>query len=32
MFEVIDYSLCSPNLLFKFIDLLQDECKLGHGG
>ena len=31
-FEVIDYSLCSPNLLFKFIDYLQDECKLGHGG
>ena len=31
-FEVIDYSLCSPNLLFKFIDFLQDECKLGHGG
>ena len=25
-------SLCSPNLLFKFIDYLQDECKLGHGG
>ena len=31
-FEVIDYSLCSPNLLFKFIDFLQDECKAGHGG
>ena len=31
-FEVIDYNLCSPNLLFKFIDVLQDECKLGHGG
>ena len=31
-FEVIDYSLCSQNLLFKFIDFLQDECKLGHGG
>ena len=31
-FEVIDHSLCSPNLLFKFIDFLQDECKLGHGG
>ena len=31
-FEVIDYSLCSPNLLFKFIDFLQVECKLGHGG
>ena len=32
MFEVIDYNLCSPHLLFKFIDFLQDECKLGHGG
>ena len=31
-FDVVDFSLCSPNLLFKFIDHLQDECKLGHGG
>ena len=31
-FGVIDFSLCSPNLLFKFIDYLEDECKLGHGG
>ena len=31
-FGVIDFSLCSPNLLFKFIDYLQDECELGHGG
>ena len=31
-FGVVDFSLCSPNLLFKFIDYLQDECKLGHGG
>ena len=31
-FEVMDYSLCSPNFLFKFIDYLQEECKLGHGG
>ena len=31
-FEVVDFSLCPPNLLFKFIDYLQDECKLGHGG
>ena len=30
--DVVDFSLCSPNLLFKFIDYLQDECKLGHGG
>ena len=28
----LDFSLCSPNLLFKFIDYLQEECKLGHGG
>ena len=31
-FDVVDFSLCSPNLLFKFIDYLQHECKLGHGG
>ena len=31
-FEVMDFSLCSPRLLFKFIDYLQKECKLGHGG
>ena len=31
-FEVMDFSLCSPSLLFKFIDFLQEECKLGHGG
>ena len=32
-FEVMDFSLCSPSLLFKFIDVyLQEECKLGHGG
>ena len=31
-FDVVDFSLCSPNLFFKFIDYLQDECKLGHGG
>ena len=29
---MVDLSLCSPNLLFKFIDYLQDACKLGHGG
>ena len=28
----LDFSLCSHSLLFKFIDYLQDECKLGHGG
>ena len=31
-FEVLDFSLCSHSLLFKFIDHLQDECKLEHGG
>ena len=31
-FEVVDFSLCSPNLLFKFVDYLHDVCKLGHGG
>ena len=31
-FEVVDFSLCSHSLLFKFIDYLQDKCKLGHGG
>ena len=31
-FDVVDFSLCSPNLLFKFINYLQDKCKLGHGG
>jgi len=28
---VVDLSLCSPNLLFKFIDYLQDQCKPGQG-
>ena len=31
-FDIIDFSLCSPNLLFKFVDMLQDEWKLGHAG
>ena len=31
-FEVVEFSLCSHSLLFKFIDYLQDKCKLGHGG
>ena len=30
-FEVMDFSLCSLNLLFKFVDHLQEECKLRHG-
>ena len=28
----MEFSLRSPSLLFKFIDGLQEECKLGHGG
>ena len=31
-FDVMDFSLSSPTLLFKFIDCLQQEWKLGHGG
>ena len=31
-FDVVKFSLCSPNLLFKFIDHLQDESRLGHCG
>ena len=31
-FDVVDFTLCSPNLLFKFIDYLHDVCKLGRGG
>ena len=28
---MIEFSLCSRSLLFKFIICLQEECKLGHG-
>ena len=28
----MDFSLCSPSRLFKFIDYLQEACKLEHGG
>ena len=28
----MDFGLCSPSLLFKFMDFLQEECKLEHGG
>ena len=31
-FDVMDFSLCSSTLLFKLIDCLQEECKIGHGG
>ena len=29
---MLDFSLCLHSLMFKFIDYLQDKCKLGHGG
>ena len=29
--EIVDFSLCSTSLLFKFVDHLQDKCMLGHG-
>ena len=28
----MDFSLCSPNLLFKFVDTVQDDWNLGHAG
>ena len=31
-FEIVDFSLCSPSLLFKFVDMMQDEWNLGHAG
>ena len=31
-FEIVDFSLCSPNPLFKFVDMMQDEWNLGHAG
>ena len=31
-FEIVDFSLCSSNLLFKFVDMMQDECNLRHAG
>ena len=31
-FDIVDLSLCSPNLLFKFIDTMQDYWQLGHAG
>ena len=30
--EIVDFSLCSPSLLFKFVVHLQEKCMLGHGG
>ena len=31
-FDIADFSLCSPNLLFKFVDTMQDDWELGHAG
>ena len=31
-FDIVDLSLCSPNLLFKFVDTMQDDWELGHAG
>ena len=31
-FDIIDFSLCSPNLLFIFVDTMQDDWNLGHAG
>ena len=31
-FDIVDFSLCSPNLLFKIVDTMQDDWGLGHAG
>ena len=31
-FKNVDFSLCSRDLLFKFVDMMQDEYNLGHAG
>ena len=31
-FDMVDFSLCLPNLLFKFVDTMQDDWNLGHAG
>ena len=31
-FDIVDFSLCSPNLLFKFVDTMQDDWNLGPAG
>ncbi|CAH3146102.1 unnamed protein product [Porites lobata] len=31
-FDIVDFSLCSPNLLFKFVDTMQVDWNLGHAG
>ncbi|EDO45489.1 predicted protein [Nematostella vectensis] len=30
--DIVDFCLCSPNLLFKFFDSMQSEWQLGHAG
>ena len=30
--DVIDFSICSPSLLFKFVDAMQEDWKLGYAG
>ena len=31
-FDIVDFSLCSPNHLFKFVDTMQDDWELGDAG
>ena len=31
-FDIVDFSLCSPDLLFKFVDTMQGDWKLGRAG
>ena len=31
-FDIVNFSLCSPNLLCKFVDTMQDDWNLGHAG
>ena len=31
-FDIVDLSLCSPKILFKFVDTMQDDWNLGHPG
>ena len=31
-FDMVDFSLCLPNLLFKVVDTMQDDWNLGHAG
>ena len=31
-FHIVDFSLCSPDLLFKFVNKMQDDWKLGYAG